>query len=177
MTLVVNFFAGPGVGKSTTAAELFAIMKRANRNVELAHEYAKDLTWEERYGTLKVAPYVFGKQYYRVQRLMDKVDVIITDSPILLQNIYRGIGWSETFDKYVVQQFKQWDTANIFLERDPDRWYNKAGRNQTEEESIAIDRQIEDMLVANAIPFKSYQVAGGRTARFIFDDLARTYNV
>ena len=44
---VINFFGGPGCGKSTTAAELFAKMKKANYKVELVHEVAKDFIWEE----------------------------------------------------------------------------------------------------------------------------------
>ena len=46
MTLVVNFFAGPGAGKSSMAAGLFAELKFRGVNCELATEYAKDKVWE-----------------------------------------------------------------------------------------------------------------------------------
>ena len=39
---VVNFFGGPGCGKSTTAAFLFGHMKVSDYKVELIHEVAKD---------------------------------------------------------------------------------------------------------------------------------------
>jgi adenylate kinase family enzyme len=41
-TKYINIFGGPGAGKSTTAAALFAEMKRRGMNVELATEVAED---------------------------------------------------------------------------------------------------------------------------------------
>ena len=46
--IVVNLFAGPGSGKSTTCAGVFAKLKLAGVNCEMALEYAKDKVWEER---------------------------------------------------------------------------------------------------------------------------------
>ena len=46
-TVVINLFGGPGCGKSTIAAELFAILKKQGYEVELVTEYAKDKVWEE----------------------------------------------------------------------------------------------------------------------------------
>lgn len=44
---VVNFFSGPGTGKSTSAALLFGEMKKKNFKVELIHESAKEFVWED----------------------------------------------------------------------------------------------------------------------------------
>src|SRR3546814_15130333 len=49
---ILNFFAGPGAGKSTTTAQVFADLKKKNLNVELVTEYAKDLVWEDRMNVL-----------------------------------------------------------------------------------------------------------------------------
>ena len=38
---VINFFGGPGVGKSTAACDLFVAMKKAGYKVEYVDEYAK----------------------------------------------------------------------------------------------------------------------------------------
>ena len=45
---VINLFGGPGCGKSTTAADLFARMKLRGLSVELVTEYAKDVVWDEK---------------------------------------------------------------------------------------------------------------------------------
>ena len=41
-TLVINLFGGPGCGKSTTMARLFADLKARGYNVEMVSEFAKD---------------------------------------------------------------------------------------------------------------------------------------
>lgn len=43
-TLVVNLFGGPGSGKSTGAAYVFARLKMLGYNAELVTEFAKDKT-------------------------------------------------------------------------------------------------------------------------------------
>ena len=87
---VINLFGGPGCGKSTTAAGLFHLMKLNEMNVELVTEYAKDLTWEERFGTLANDQlYVFAKQQKRLQVLKNKVRYVVTDSPLILGLSYK----------------------------------------------------------------------------------------
>lgn len=155
MTLIVNFFGGPGTGKSTHTAALFTMLKKDGINAEMAHEYAKDLVWEGRHSTLAFQPYVAAKQMHRVHRLIGKVDVVVTDSPILLCPIYgTGIGYHKgSFDRFIVDSYKGWNTLNIFLIRNPEHHpYNPKGRNQTEEEAKVIDKQIRDYLSKHGIP-------------------------
>ena len=86
--LVINLFGGPGCGKSTTMARLFADLKARGFNVEMVSEFAKDLVYEQRQETMKDELYIFAKQHHRLFRVADKVDIIITDRPLLLTNIY-----------------------------------------------------------------------------------------
>jgi len=59
MTKYINIFGGPGAGKSTTAALLFAEMKSGGFKVELVTEVAKDFVWEDRSTTLSIQPYIY----------------------------------------------------------------------------------------------------------------------
>ena len=86
---VINFYGGPGSGKSTAAAGLFYQMKIAGYNVELTDEFAKECVWEGNIPMLADQLWVLGHQHRKILRLSDKVDYIITDSPVLLSPIYR----------------------------------------------------------------------------------------
>ena len=81
MTKYINIFGGPGAGKSTTAALLFAEMKSGGFKVELVTEVAKDFVWEDRSTTLSIQPYITIKQHRNLVRLKGKVDYVITDAP------------------------------------------------------------------------------------------------
>lgn len=142
---VINLFAGPGAGKSTTAAGVFSGLKQEGINAELVTEYAKDLTWEGRHETLANQIYVFGKQFKRLQTLVGKVDVVVTDSPLLLSMIYNR-DWIY-LNPLVLEAWNKFENSNIFIERV--KPYNPAGRNQTEDEACALDRKICDLLESN----------------------------
>lgn len=159
-TLVVNLYAGPGTGKSTTAAQLFALLKQDQVNCELVTEFAKDLTWEGRTKALSFQPYVAGKQMYRIWRLIGEVDVIITDSPIMLcGHIYGEEGVSDAFLQHVRDIHDSWDTLDVILQRNPNaRPYNSKGRNQTQMEAQAIDFRIESVLQYCGIKYERIQV-------------------
>jgi len=93
MALLINLFAGPGTGKSTTMAGVFSELKLRGVNCEMAPEFAKEKVWEKSVNILENQIYVFGKQYNTIHRLLGQVDIIITDSPLLLSSIY---GTNET---------------------------------------------------------------------------------
>ena len=52
-TIVINLFGGPGVGKSTLCASVFARLKIMGVDCEMASEYVKDIIWEESYKKLE----------------------------------------------------------------------------------------------------------------------------
>ena len=146
--IVINLFGGPGCGKSTTAAWLFSELKRRNISCEYVTEFAKDLTWEENKKALGCQEYVFGNQSWMLNRLKDKVDVVITDSPLPLSIIYNHDRLpTEPFTKLVLSVFDSYDNVNIFLKRPMN--YEQTGRNENQIEAETIDRMVFDMLLHN----------------------------
>lgn len=149
--LVINTFGGPGCGKSTISAAVFSLLKMHEVNAELVTEFAKDLTWENRQNVLENNQYyVWGKQYHRIMRLVDQVDVIVTDGPLLLGVMYGKK--PECFDETMIRGFKEFNNLNYFLLRM--KKYNPKGRNQTEEESKELDQKIMQLMIDNDVQFK-----------------------
>lgn len=139
-TLVVNLFGGPGTGKSHMAARLYGNCDEYE--AELVREYAKDLVWENRTIEFSEQLCVIGKQIKRVNAVYGKVDVIFTDSPILLGAYY---GKNEELSKQLLDIHSRYNNLNIFLRRV--KKYNPNGRFQTEEEADKISCSVRDMLV------------------------------
>jgi hypothetical protein len=149
-TLLVNLFAGPGTGKSSTMAGVFSELKWRGVNCEMGPEFAKEKVWEGSLEILGNQIYVFGKQLHSVYRLMGKVDVVITDSPLLLSLIY-GTKEGKVFEDLVVDVHNRFETYNVFLKRH--KKYNPSGRLQTEKEAKLIDKKILELLYRHDIPF------------------------
>ena len=150
--LVINLFGSPGAWKSTGAAYIFSRLKLKNVNAELITEFAKDKVWEENYTALSNQAYVFGQQYYKMSKVDGKVDVIVTDSPLLLSSFYnknRLLG--AEFDQLVMNVFKSFNSLNFFITRE--KPYNPKGRLHTEEESAGISEDILQVLRLNRISF------------------------
>ncbi len=152
---VVNLFAQPGAGKSTGAAYIFAKLKMAGVNAELITEFAKDKVWEGNKEVFKNQAYLFGKQYYRMSRCRDKVDVLVTDSPLLLSILYNSdetLG--EPFNEVVANVFKSFNNINCFLHRV--KPYNPKGRHQSEEEANALIPILRNILTKYNVSYDEY---------------------
>lgn len=159
MTIVVNMVAGPGTGKSTTAAGVFYELKSAGINAELATEYAKDVVWEGSLNKLGNQVYILGKQYHRLWRLNEQVDVIITDCPLFL-GLYYGEKESPAFKNLALELFNSFDNMVYFIGRVKE--YNPKGRVQNETKARDIDRVLKDLLVEHKVGYT--EVPGDRYA-------------
>lgn len=151
MTKVINMFGGPGSRKSTIAAGVFYKMKMMGLNVELASEFAKDVTWEKHFNLLLDQVFVTAHQNRKLERLRGQVDFIICDSPLLLGLIYRVDNYYKSYDLLVEELFNSYDNINFYLNRT--QKYNTAGRKETEAQAIYLDTRIRMMLDEKGISF------------------------
>lgn len=156
LPIVVNIFGGPGSGKSTLAAEIFARLKVAGINCELVTEFAKDMTWEHNKKALSTQPYILGNQYYRMMRAADEVDVIVTDSPLLLSILHnkdnRNSGALMILTYLLYNDFTN---LNYFLGQ-PCEGYCCVGRNETASEAQAISTELKEMLDNMSVPYDDF---------------------
>ena len=152
---IINLFGAPGAGKSTGAAYIFAMLKMRGINAELVTEYAKDKVWENNEEAFKNQAYIFANQYFRISRLENKVDVVVTDSPLLLSCFYNKPGvLGDSFYHMVDTVFKSYDSLNAYLKRT--KPYNHIGRLQNENESDTLSSKMEDFLAEYKVDYKIY---------------------
>lgn len=139
---VVNLYGGPGTGKSTTAAGLFFLLKIQGVNCELSREFAKDLVWGERTHLFDQQAFVYTEQARRLRELVGKVDIAVTDSPLLMSLVYgtppRGLR------ELVRQERDRYLEFDVLLYRVKD--YQQAGRTQNEEEAVKVDDEVRRQL-------------------------------
>lgn len=157
MTKVINLFGGSGIGKSTTAAHLFAEMKYRGMHCELVREYVKMWAWQKR----QVGPfdqmYLLGKQSKYESILYGNVDYIITDSPLLLCPIYeihhsgQELVGPAALNFIADAKTKGVEHINFVLSRN--EHFDTRGRYETKEQAEAIDNCILNYLNDRAIPY------------------------
>lgn len=154
MTRIINLYGGPGTGKSTLAADVYARLKRQGFNAELVREYVKNWAWEGRAISVYDQIYFAAKQIRYESMLFGKVDFIVTDSPVWLAGFYAryydtdsGGRIAEGIEE-VIQCFHSQASVDghahdhILLERT--KPYNTAGRYQDEATARRMDSKIYD---------------------------------
>ena len=145
---MINLHGGPGCGKSTLAYRIAAELKELGKKVEFAPEFAKELVWEKSFEVLNDQLFVFGTQQHRLFRLAKDVDIIVTDSPLILSLVYGEIylpDMSQNFKNLILEEFNRYPRLDIFIERDLNRDYETIGRNEDLEKSIGIDNYIKTL--------------------------------
>lgn len=158
-TTIINFYGGPGSGKSTSAAFFYYLMKKDGHNVELVREYVKDWAWEKRPMTTYDQIYFLGKQVRRESMLYGKVDWVVTDSPVMMNLYYaqrycprqlaEGVR-AATLSFYHQAELDDHQHLHVFLKRT--KPYLSEGRYQTEDEAREIDTGIKSVLDSFKLP-------------------------
>lgn len=150
-TIIVNFFAGPGCGKSTGASWLFSQLKMHGVDCEYVTEFAKDKVWENNGEVFKCEFYITGKQAFKISRCFGKVDVIITDSPIAISMVYNA---TDKFKAAVLEEFNKYEKNNLNILLNRVVPYDPNGRLQkNEDDAKKIDDNIKNTLDDSNIPY------------------------
>ncbi len=172
MTKVINFFGGPGIGKSTIAAKIYAELSSMGYLCEIVNEFAKELAWAGRIDDLKDQLYVFGEQNHRQNILIGKADFVIVDGSILLSGYYNKHYKSDKyldtyFDEFIIQIFNKYDNINYLITRDDSDEYKEHGRVQTEEAAKKVDVEMKNYLDESRINYK--EISRNDTSSIIND--------
>ena len=115
-------------------------------NAELATDVAKDFVWEERFNVLTGDQLlIYAKQHRRLDRLRDKVDVIITDCHLLMCIPYIPKGSYKGIEPLIVESASTFDNMNFFLGR-AEGTHTDDGRYHDHKESLIKDQEIRDIL-------------------------------
>jgi len=159
----INLFGGPGTGKSVTATQTFATLKKNNLDIEYISEYAKDLTYQinsiedndnskNALELLKNQTHVTQTQISRVDMIKwsNDVDISIQDSPFIL-----GLAYVDKEDPHfdiegfrdtTINRYLSYNNLNVYLKRPQTANYQESGRSQSKEEAAELDNIISTIL-------------------------------
>lgn len=182
MTVLINLLGSPSAGKSTAAGKLFAYLKDQEASVEFVPEYVKSWAWDKRTISPYDQFYFFGKEAHNQSHLFNKVDFVISDSPVLLTAFYHMYYNKDNALREICKDF--YDMAeridnvkviNFFLPRK--KKYISAGRYQTEEQADYIAKLLRDFLVIENYPFIDVTCEDDERVEFMMDKIRRVVAV
>ncbi len=155
----INFFGGPGSGKSTTTARVFSQLKELGISVEHVGEYVKSWAYQKRGVKKWDQLYLFGKQHqYEYRNLSAGVKNIVTDSPCFLSVIYGHFYGShdDPIATSIARLHAAYDadfpSIHIFLDRG-NKPYDPVGRYQDYETAKAVDEFTKKTLTRYGMKF------------------------
>lgn len=157
--LRINFYGGPGVGKSTLAAHLFAWLKQQGFDAELAQEWIKTWVYQGRKMASFDYVYTFANQLHTEDRLLQAgINIVVTDSPLYLQVIYALHQKMEAANELwkIARRFEAaYPSVNFVVARQTA--YKPLGRYETAQQAAAMDPIIKSQLETWHVPFTVVQ--------------------
>lgn len=179
MAVVINYFGGPGVGKSVAMAKTFTDLKVRGYNVEMLSEVAKQFIYEDRMNAVKDDYYLVARVNYLLNCISNQVDIVVMDGSILNTNIYSKWNgkYSEDFGKVVTSLFYEYDNISIYLTRDTE-FKSGEGRIHSEEESKTLDKLIKEELQLREVDYKVFSpIEYNDILKYILSELNRRHIV
>lgn len=154
----VNFFGGPGVGKSTLAALTYGWLRKNGRPAELVQEWIKDWAYLGREVRSFDYVYTFASQLHMEDRLLQAgVKWLVTDSPVLLQCMYALRHKMKAANELwkIAKRFEEaYPSVNFVVDRPQCATYEQTGRYETLEQAVEMDGFITVCLRDWHIQFK-----------------------
>lgn len=152
-TTVVSIYAGPGVGKSVLAAEVFVELKKQGKSVELVTEFIKKWAWlGHPVKGWADSLYIFGKQLRAESIVWGKVDYLVTDCPLGLSVAYEAFYRPDerilacVYDQVRKQQEVDGVVTNLNFHLMRQFDYKPEGRYETEEQARRVDNVIRNLI-------------------------------
>ncbi len=168
--IVVNLIGGPGCGKSILSADLFAFLKRNYTSCDISWEYIKKKLREKALKVIQSQIYIFGKQQFQLFTMRDEVEVIVTDSPIILSAIYDKTECPH-LKALILKEFSTYKNLVYFIERDENVEYEQEGRYQDLNGAKEVDAKVKKFLNENNIPYKVINGIGKKSLKTIIKDV------
>jgi hypothetical protein len=178
MSVIVNLFGGPGIGKSSIASGLTYRLKKNHITCDNPYEFPKLLAWDENKSAISDQLYVLANQHRGIVKSFGKVDYIILDSPILLSLIYKDYYNKEresdypsklygaNFDNMILDIHNGYRNINILLKRTEGN-HNEKERYHNLEQSLELDNMIQESLDNNGVEYFIVEI-GKYTVRDIY---------
>jgi len=171
---VINLFAAPGTGKTTTGQILSGLLSMANFKVEYIPEFAKFATLSRNRAALSDQIYMFAKQENRLNVLRDAgLDYIVMDGPLPIALLFQPADYYQGYEPLVMEVFRSYENLNFYLSKNPKFAYKTHGRNENEEESRQLDQllrsvlalhevQCQEFVVDTSLPFELFRQVTGQ---------------
>lgn len=164
---IVNLYGGPGTGKSTTAAALFAELKQRGEKAELVTEVAKEYSYAGEGRRLEDQLFILAEQARRQRISQGQARFIITDSPLPIGLLYTSGPYDQPwFRDTVLHMFSTFNNLNVLLNRV--KKFEDYGRHHSEEQSRLIDARLRSEF-RNEINYHKEQDADVNAARHLAD--------
>lgn len=107
-TIVINLIGGPGCGKSTAAAELYAQLKKIGMSCHYIPENKDELNYIAN----------FGYDYNELMKYAGTVDVIIKEGSLLDHIVYNTQEHNQLFNSLVIQEYNRFRNLDFYINRD-----------------------------------------------------------
>jgi nicotinamide riboside kinase len=170
--IVINLIGGPGCGKSILSAKLFVKLKMKYIACDISFEYIKRKLREKALKVIESQIYIFGKQQFQLFTMKDEVEVIVTDSPIILSSIYDKTKCPH-LKALILKEFRTYNNFTYFIDRDEDVEYEQEGRYQDLDGAKKVDKMVKKFMDENKIKYKTIKGVGKKSVKTILADIKK----